>query len=98
MVPRTTPRRREGSFTVTMDSVFTYVLTILTMVMFMVGVWYVFNGSMSKDPNVLLLIGTVIGYLASNSQMALSYYFGSSASSKQKTYAMSNNMADFPER
>jgi hypothetical protein len=30
--------------------------------------------------------------------MALSYYFGSSASSKQKTYAMSNNMADFPER
>lgn len=47
---------------------------------------------MKTDPStvavVFTMIGTVIGYLAANAQQVISYYFGSSAGSKEKSDAM----------
>ena len=41
------------------------------------------------------LIGTVVGYAAANAQQVVSYYFGSSRGSADKTAAMSKAVASF---
>lgn len=43
------------------------------------------TGYTSKDPQQATLVGTVIGYMVSESKQILIYYFGSSASSDRKT-------------
>ena len=41
-------------------------------------------------------IGSIIGYVAASAQQVVSYFYGSSAGSKQKTDAMSNSFKNLP--
>ena len=47
-------------------------------------------GESLKDPNVAVLIGSVIGYASAKADQVLSYFFGSSIGSKQKTDALAS--------
>ena len=60
-------------------------LSLLTVVGFYAAIYYVLKGSIKgMDSNELLLVGTVIGYLAANTQQVYSYFFGSSSGSDKK--------------
>ena len=71
-------------------------LSILTIGGFYYAIYYVLKGGIKgMDANELLLVGTVIGYLAANTQQVYSYFFGSSSGSDRKndmlTAAIKNN-------
>jgi hypothetical protein len=54
---------------------------------FLTMVWYVLSGQVSalKDPVAAGLIGTLIGYVSAKADQVVSYYFGSSAGSAEKS-------------
>jgi len=65
-------------------------LAVLIMVAFIAAVGYilfnVFNGTGGDiNPNLLLLAGSLIGYLSAKAEQVVSYFFGSSAGSAKKT-------------
>ena len=55
----------------------------------------VISGHAGADPATATLVGTVVGYASAKADQVVSYYFGSSAGSKQKTVALEKaaNMA-----
>lgn len=50
--------------------------------------WVLTGETQLADPNKAMLIGSVIGYASAKADQVISYFFGSSAGSKQKTDAM----------
>lgn len=61
------------------------ILAILIVVGFFFIVYVVVTGKMtSSDPNLLVMIGSVIGYASAKADQVVSYYFGSSKSSADK--------------
>lgn len=54
--------------------------------------YFVFTGQAVslKDPTIAGTVGTVLGYLAGIANQVVSYYFGSSTDSKQKTAIMND--------
>ena len=54
---------------------------------FLLMVWFVLAGHVGglKDPVAAGLIGTLIGYVSAKADQVVSYYFGSSAGSAEKT-------------
>lgn len=67
------------------------VLAMIIVAGFLGCVYAVFGGHVEgiKDPLVIGLIGTLIGYTSSKTDLVYSYYFGSSASSKAKDETIS---------
>ena len=53
---------------------------------FLLMVWYLLSGQVEalRDPVAAGLIGTLIGYVSAKADQVVSYYFGSSAGSKEK--------------
>ena len=49
----------------------------------------VVSGYVTKDPSLAGIVGTVIGYVFSESKQVLAYYFGSSSGSARKTELLS---------
>jgi hypothetical protein len=45
------------------------------------------------DPAIVGIIGTLIGYVSAKADQVVSYYFGSSSGSKDKTQAMSDALS-----
>jgi hypothetical protein len=62
--------------------------------------WYVLSGQVKNltDATVVGMIGTLIGYVFGIANQVISYYFGSSHGSKQKTDAMSNALSNRIEK
>lgn len=60
-------------------------LSVLTIGGFYASIYFVMTGGIKgMDANELLLVGTVIGYIAANTQQVYSYFFGSSSGSDRK--------------
>ena len=60
-------------------------LSLLTIGGFYASIYYILTGGIKDmDANELLLVGTVIGYIAANTQQVYSYFFGSSSGSDKK--------------
>lgn len=61
-------------------------LAFLTVGAFIFVVYYVLAGKVSslKDPMVMGLVGTLIGYVSAKADQVVGYYFGSSAGSRAK--------------
>ena len=81
------------------EKVFRLGLTILVsfvivMSMSLYGLYKIVSGTVTVDSNLLAavigLVGAIIGYFAANAQQVVSYFFGSSAGSTQK----SDNITD----
>ena len=54
-------------------------------------------GAITKDPAQAALVGTVLGYVFSESKLVLAYYFGSSSGSARTTELLSQAPAIAPE-
>ena len=54
---------------------------------FLWALWYVLSGRVQglKDPTVMGLVGTLIGYVSAKADAIVNYYFGSSSGSERKT-------------
>ncbi len=52
----------------------------------------VMTGVISKDPMQAAAMGTVMGYIFGEAKQVLSYYFGSSSGSAEKTRLLANSM------
>lgn len=62
------------------------VLATVTIVGFYGAIYYILSGRLKgMSPEELVIIGSVIGYLAANTQQVYNYFFGSSSSSDKKT-------------
>lgn len=85
---RNSARQREAT---THDSWTPRILAGIIVTGFLGCVYAVFGGHVEgiKDPLVIGLIGTLIGYTSSKTDLVYSYYFGSSASSKAKDETIS---------
>lgn len=67
------------------------VLAVLIIVGFFLVVYLVITGKMSNaDPNLLVMIGSVIGYSSAKADQVVSYFFGSSKSSADKDKTISD--------
>lgn len=64
------------------------VLAGVVMVGFFAAVGYVFSGKVGLTGEQGMLVGTLVGYVSAKADQVISYYFGSSAGSKQKTDAL----------
>ncbi len=53
-------------------------------------------GETGADPNTQVLVGAVVGYVFAQVDKVLSYYFGSSAGSKDKTKALTDALQQTP--
>lgn len=84
---RASAREREAK---TGDSWTLRILAAIVITGFQVCVWYVITGKAKglNDPNIAITIGTLIGYVSAKADQVISYYFGSSHGSQQKTEAM----------
>jgi hypothetical protein len=62
---------------------------------FIWAVWAVLSGYVQgmSDPAIVGIIGTLIGYVSAKADQVVSYYFGSSSGSKEKTAAMSDALS-----
>ena len=80
---RDSARVREAK---TGDSATPRVLAGLIVGSFLFMVYYVISGEAVglKDPTIATTIGTLIGYVSAKADQIVSYYFGSTASSKDK--------------
>lgn len=85
---RASARAREIN---THDSWTPRVLAAFVMSGFLWCVYAVFSGFVKelKDPMIATLVGTLIGYTSAKADQVVSYYFGSSASSKAKDETIS---------
>lgn len=65
-------------------------ISILTIFGFFGSVYWVLHGGLANltEPEILM-VGTVIGYLANNTQQVYSYFFGTSSGSDKKNDIMS---------
>lgn len=73
----------------------------LVMAAAMWGSYLILSGGITiKDIGIVAAVfsflGTIVGYVAANAQQVISYFFGSSRGSKEKTDAMSNAIKHFP--
>jgi hypothetical protein len=69
----------------------------------LLGIYQVLTGGISiQDVGVVAavfsLLGSVVGYAAANAQQVISYWFGSSAGSRDKTERMAEAVAKFKPR
>lgn len=89
---RDSARKRESS---TGDFWTPRVIGGLTLLAFIWSVWAVLSGYVQglTDPAVVGIIGTLIGYVSAKADQVVSYYFGSSSGSKDKTAAMSDALS-----
>jgi hypothetical protein len=89
---RDSARKREAS---TGDFWTPRVIGALTLGAFIWAVWAVLSGYVQglTDPSVVGIIGTLIGYVSAKADQVVSYYFGSSSGSKEKTQAMTEAMS-----
>lgn len=85
---RASARQREVS---TQDSWTPRVLATVVVGGFLGCVYAVLSGYIAelKDPVIATLVGTMIGYTSAKADQVVSYYFGSSASSKAKDETIS---------
>lgn len=81
---RASAREREGK---TGDSWTPRILGAIIIGGFLTTVWVLLTGKVDglKDPAVAATIGTVIGYVSAKADQVVSYYFGSSSGSAEKT-------------
>jgi len=89
---RDSARRRETS---SGDAWTPRVIGALTLLAFIWSVWAVLSGYVQgmSDPAIVGIIGTLIGYVSAKADQVVSYYFGSSSGSKEKTQAMSDALS-----
>jgi hypothetical protein len=89
---RDSARKREAS---TGDYWTPRVIGGLTLLSFIWAVWAVLSGYVQglTDPSIVGIIGTLIGYVSAKADQVVSYYFGSSSGSKEKTAAMSDALS-----
>jgi len=89
---RDSARKRESS---TGDFWTPRIIGGLTLLAFIWSVWAVLSGYVQgmTDPAIVGIIGTLIGYVSAKADQVVSYYFGSSAGSKEKTQAMTDAMS-----
>jgi len=89
---RDSARRRESS---TGDFWTPRIIGGATLLAFIWSVWAVLSGYVQglTDPAVVGIIGTLIGYVSAKADQVVSYYFGSSSGSKEKTAAMSDALS-----
>jgi hypothetical protein len=85
---RNSARNREVS---AHDSWTPRILALVVIGGFMTCVYAILGGHVSdlKDPLIAGLIGTMVGYTSAKADQVISYYFGSSASSKSKDETIS---------
>lgn len=76
-------------------SVGVHILAAIILAGFFGSVYWVFYGELPKDPNKLMVIGTVIGYVSAKADQVVAYFFGSSAGSKDKTTALANALQTY---
>lgn len=62
------------------------ILAAVVVAGFLSALFYVLSGRVQglKDPTVIGLIGTLIGYVSAKADMVIAYYFGSSSGSRDK--------------
>lgn len=86
---RANARQREAT---TGDSWTPRILATVVIGGFLWCVYAVLSGYVSelKDPMIATLVGTMIGYTSAKADQVVSYYFGSSASSKSKDETLSH--------
>ncbi len=60
------------------------VLAGITVIGFFTVVGYILSGTLSLTGEQGILVGTIVGYVSAKADQVLSYYFGSSSSSKAK--------------
>lgn len=65
----------------------------VTIVGFFATVGYVLSGKVALNGEVGILIGTIVGYVSAKADQVLSYYFGSSSSSKTKDATIQTMMS-----
>jgi len=89
---RDSARKRESS---TGDYWTPRIIGSTTLLAFIWSVWAVLSGYVQgmTDPAIVGIIGTLIGYVSAKADQVVSYYFGSSAGSKEKTQAMTDAMS-----
>jgi len=94
---RDSARRRETS---SGDAWTPRVIGALTLLAFIWSVWAVLSGYVQgmSDPAIVGIIGTLIGYVSAKADQVVSYYFGSSSGSKEKTQAMSDALSKVGQR
>jgi hypothetical protein len=64
------------------------VLAGVVIVGFFAAVGFVFSGKVGLTGEQGMLVGTLVGYVSAKADQVISYYFGSSAGSKDKTNAL----------
>jgi hypothetical protein len=89
---RDSARKRESS---TGDVWSPRIIGATTLLAFIWSVWAVLSGYVQgmTDPAIVGIIGTLIGYVSAKADQVVSYYFGSSSGSKEKTAAMSDALS-----
>jgi len=64
------------------------ILAGITIVGFFGVVGYILSGTLSLTGEQGILVGTIVGYVSAKADQVLSYYFGSTSSSKRKDKAI----------
>ena len=63
------------------------------------GLYKIVSGTIQTDPATLAavigLVGAIIGYFAANAQQVVSYFFGSSSGSSQKSDSLADAISEF---
>jgi len=77
---------------------FTSWLAFLIMFSFFAIIAYVLVIGLSVSPAIASMIGILIGNVSSKAEQVCNYYFGSSAGSKQKTNAMSDQIKEINKK
>lgn len=76
-----------------------YALAAIILGGFFAVVYWVFTGAvLSLSPEMLLLVGSTVGYVSAKADQVVAYFFGSSIGSKQKTDEMARAMAQTVRR
>ena len=84
---RDSARKREIALGI-FSSIGLHILALIVLGGFGFSVYWIFAGTLPTDPTQIGLMGTVVGYVSAKADQVVSYFFGSSAGSKQKTDAM----------